>query len=300
VAFRRMMPLEEICDRIDESTVLFRCHADVFEVPRKLGQVVRQRGGQVMVCLGGCYPPHDSLPLPYFDNARPDLADLFLIYAEGYRGPLKSVGYSRFARIGFPKLFPAWLAAVRQSENAARLRARKKGFLAVILTRGQISPAGPHIMPNETLRCILTAAIEELRGRFPSCSILMKPHPLQDETVLHEMVSRYPGVAVSHEHAAVLASAADVFVTTWSTTIFDALALGTPVIEFFVPNDYFFSVYPSGSAFRNLGIPAAETREEFSDILKTVAEGTYRRPDVARLFEHQMDLSAICRKQGER
>ena len=119
----------------------------------------------------------------------------------------------------------------------------------------------------------------------------MKPHPLQDETVLNEMASRYSGVVISYEHASILASVADVVVATWSTAIFDALAIGTPSIEFFVPNDYFLSLYPAGSAFKILGIPVAESRKEFSDILKTVADGTYRQPDLARVFEHEMDLS---------
>lgn len=293
----RAVPAEEIAGTVDADTVMIRSHADVYEASNTIGTTIREQGAQVFGVLGGCYPPHDSIPLPYFKEARPDLLDTFLLYTEGHRAPLESVGYTRFETIGFPKLYPAWLDAVRNSPNVQRLRETKQSPTIAIMTRGEVSDTGPHIMPNRTLREILTGAIEELRAFFDECAIVIKPHPLQDESVLRDMVERYPRVSISHEHASVLACVSDLFVTTWSTTIFEALALGTPAIEFFVPNDYFRSVYTAGSAFKNLGIPAAETREEFATILRQVAAPGYPVPDAVGLFEHVPDLSLFDRER---
>lgn len=292
--FRRHPPYGELGDLIDHRSVLLRSHADVrHESSRMLNEAARENGQGVWAILGGCYPPQESIPLAYFTDARPDLADRLIVYAEGHRAPLASVGYRDSVVIGFPRLYPSWIETISRSEEAARWLAGKRGRTVSILTRGETADPGPQIMPNRRLHEILVAAIEELRSADPFCSIILKPHPLQDQSVLLEMTRRYENVTLSHEHPGVLAFVSDLVVTTWSCTILDALALGRPSIEFFIPNDYFLSVYPAGSAFRNLGIPAAESRYEFADVLRHVTAPDYVMPDVASLYEHEPDLSAF-------
>lgn len=57
--------INEILEQIDETTVLLRSHADIAQVSQILGEVVRKRGGRVMVCLGGCYAPRAYEPSLY-------------------------------------------------------------------------------------------------------------------------------------------------------------------------------------------------------------------------------------------
>lgn len=286
--------LDQLFDSIKSDSVLLRSHADNSAVSRRLGEIVRARGGRVLAMLEGCYPPHNSLPLSYFGNARPDLVDKFLMFAEGYREPLASVGFSNLEVIGFPKLYPAWRNTVATSDNLMSLR-RELGAEAISLfTRGETADPGPQIMSNQELLQILTSVIETVTDVFPGAPVVIKPHPAQDRGPIHDVERRYENVVISEEHPSVLALNSKLVVTTWSTSIFDSLAFGIPSVEYFLPNEHFLNIYPAGSAFKNLGIPSVANVAEFDKLCQSVASGSYQQPDLARLFEHEANIAPVC------
>lgn len=278
---------------MDSETLYLRSHADVNGLSYYVNKEVRVNRGCVGVYLEGCYPPHNSLPMSYFSRDNVCLADKFYAYSNGHINQLETLGYNDIESIGFPKLFPAWREAVVNSKNFTRLEKLKEKNVVVIITRGETPKLGPQIMPNALLKKIVTSIIEEVCFQLPDSIILIKPHPSQDRTVINKLSEMYDNVSITEEHPSVLSSIAKLVVTTWSTSIIDAMVFKCPVIEYFIQNDEFLSKYPSGSAFKNMGIPSCDNKKEFSVLLSTVIQGSYIHPDVASLFAHKKSLEFV-------
>lgn len=282
------------CDRLVEpGTILLRSHADIGAIAAALGERVRARGGVVLSYLEGCYPPLDSIPLPYFSGARPDMSDIFLLYSEGHRTALESVGYRTFHVLGYPKMFPGWKAWVRENVTRPDARADSDRLHVAIFTRGEFPGEKQHIMPHETLSRVLNEKFDALEALGRPLMVQLKPHPGQDVQFLQQILSERPYAELSYEYPALLASWADLVTTTWSTTIVDAVTMGTPAIEFYPENDYFRQIYPAGSYTKQLGVPCVQDGDGFREALHRVLSPDYSPLDPARVLGDTVDFSVF-------
>jgi len=278
---------------VTSGSVLMRSHADVDEIAQTLVRLARQRDGRSLVYLEGNYPPGNTIPLKYFSHPRTDLADTFLLYSETHAAPLASVGYHNSTSIGYPMFFPARKPAVLESRYCQEYQSSRRGFEVSLLTRGEQPDAQGQIMPNSKLREILLDIFDQLREFYPDVFIRLKPHPSQDVEFVRQIIGDRKNVSLVFEHPAQLAATSDLLITTWSTAVIEALVFDVPAIEYFVENEYFRSVYPNGSSFRELGILWAENREGFRSCLQQLKEGKYRLPDGPSRFGHEMNLNVF-------
>ena len=275
-----------------------RSHADADPLAESVGAIARRRGGRVLVSLEGCYPPGEPLPLKYFEAARPAPADAFLYSHASHREQLASVGYAEGEVIGYTKLYPAWLRTLADSPRA-RAAADTETLTVTLITRGEHPDGGPQIMPHDTLERILADVLAELAALACPVRVLLKPHPAQDLAALGAMLDRArplrdaPDITITHEYPGVLFAASDLAISTWSTAAIDAMAAGVPVIEYFVENAHFRSIYPGGSSFRSLGIAWCEDRQGFRDALSRVIAGSHRQPAADTALDQRRDLSVF-------
>jgi len=282
--------LNDLIGRVGSGYTLLRSHADVGPVSKALCQATRDRGGQVFVYLEGCYPPFQSLPINYFSTAKPELADLFLLYSSAHKQVLADVGYTNFYTIGYTKLFPAWKNAVKSSQSFRRYNRSPDITEVSLFTRGEYIGGGPQILPNHTLRSILLNIFDVLLSDSSKYRIRIKPHPAQDANFIEKLIGDRMNIELSCEHPAVLAATSDIVITTWSTSVIDSLVFKVPSIEYFIENDYFLSVYPHGSSFRQLGIETAYDRLSFEACIQRICGANYQVPDIDEKLSHRMDL----------
>jgi hypothetical protein len=134
-------------------------------------------------------------------------------------------------------------------------------------------------MPNETLATVLEQILDALEDLGRPLKVLVKPHPGQDQIFLASCLKDRPYAELSYEYPLLLSDNADLVVTTWSTTIIDALAMETPAIEFYPENNYFRTVYPAGSYTRQLGVPCVDNGSDFRLALRQVLAADYILPD---------------------
>jgi hypothetical protein len=283
--------LDRLTDSLPHGSILVRSHADVDRVAESLVNAVRHGGGRSLACLEGCYPPRNSLPMAYFGEPRVDLCDTFLLYSEGHRAELAEVGYTQATVIGYTKLYPAWRSKVEASSAVADLRGESDAYTVAVFTRGETPGGGPQIMPDATFEPLLVDLLAALDERLDGPRVLIKPHPAQDVALIDRLIRDRRSTHITMLHPSQLAAVSNLVVTTWSTSAVDALAFRVPCIEFFEPNEYFRSVYPHGSSFRQLGILWAENGADLRCCLDEVLDGSYSVPDAERVLDHRMDLS---------
>ena len=277
---------------IHNRTHALRSHADVNPLTELIVDLVRGRQGTVHAFLEGSYPPGDTLPKSYFKSARVSLADNFLLYSRSHEDFIHSLGYQRTATIGYPKLFPAWRKAAQLSVQRLR-RSEENRPVICFFTRGQEGRPDKSILDNRSLHAILESALSVIQIHYRDPVVLLKPHPLQDRSVIEDVCRQYDFVEETQLHVAQLAALASLVVTTWSSSILEALAIGTPAIEYFIPSAYFQEIYPNGSSYKEMGIPSAETHEDFMSMVSAITKGRLCTPSLQELFKHGMDLSVF-------
>lgn len=258
-----------------QKTHFLRSHGDFSDTALNCIKAARNSGGLSIALLESLYPPEHSVPVAYlksYTEYHTGLIDVFLAYVPEHVEQLKTVGFKNYCVIGYTKFYPAWQKAVTEYVKEKGLDKKSGRKIISVFTRGETRCDKQQLMPHENLRLILEDIYNTAKANFEDFLIYIKPHPLQDLSFLEKLVSDWDNVRLSFEFPPVLIQISDLVVTTFSTTALDAVAAGKFLVEYFIENDYFRSVYKHGSTFRQFGIKSCCDHNGFVKMLDEFKE----------------------------
>jgi len=146
---------------------------------------------------------------------------------------------------------------------------------------------------EENFRKIIIDCYNSIREVFNDIQIKIKPHPRTQERQILDIsnflneIDAYKYSFVT-EHPSVCAAKATLVISTWTSAIFDALALGIPSIDYFITASNFQKTYPEGNSYRLMGIPSFEKYSLLKNALFTISNGKYQFP---RFSEEMINLA---------
>lgn len=246
---------EVLAGLFKEKTYLIKSHGYMSSLALQCVAHCRTSGAHVLAMLEGQYPPGSSIPVTYMNPAAGRYIDTFLVSSRSHIPPLKEIYDIHYAVTGYPKAYPAWTdRAKREAKNITTTKKIGRRPVISVFTRGEAKCDRQHLMPNNHLKKILTDVLNALPIHYPDCLIYVKPHPYQDLALTRRLVRGYGNAKIVFDHPSVLTVMSNLVIATFSTTIVEAVCLGIPAIEYFIPNEYFYSAYPQGSHFRQMGV----------------------------------------------
>jgi hypothetical protein len=229
---------------------------------------------------------------------KPDVerADAVLAFNGAHGDVLLAKGYDPDVvfQVGYPLLYPEWKTLVRSSVETTS-PGSEPACRVTLFTRGETPgrPPEENVMPHETLRVILDDVFETLDRVCDRYQVRVKPHPIQDLKVLKEILGGRENVEIVFDPPSVLAATSDLAVSTYSSTVLDALIFGVPSIEYLIENDFFRKKHPRGSPFPGMGALRANDGREFESCVRKALDPEYQVPDVSGALDHRMDLSVF-------
>lgn len=228
-----------------------------------------------------------------FAKVNPDQVDVLLAFNKNHEKILKkSISSNNIKVAGYPLLYPAWSNIVNGSTYVQEYN--KNGFYdLVIFTRGETPGRSPinNVLPHDTLKKILLDIYAVILCYDKKFRIRIKPHPIQDVSFIETIILdwRVP-VEIVYEPPSILAATADTTISTYTSTVVDALILGIPSIEYYIENDFFKKKHPSGSPFGALGAMVARNKSEFEEHFRSILKGEIKIIDIENKLEHRSEI----------
>lgn len=224
--------------------------------------------------------------------------DVVLAFNNTQRKLLLSKGYSprQVAVMGYPLLYPAWKGLVARSSFCRGFG--KSMWDVVLFTRGETPgrPSNQNIVTNDDLIEYLDDIFAIMEDLTPHAKLRIKPHPIQDASVIQNYLSKRTGTvsaAMSFEPPFLLAGVCDLAISTYSSTVLDALIQDVPSVEYLKENAFFRKKHPTGSPFPSLGALRANNREELREHVSRIHDG-WRPPRVLEdRFGHRLQNSVL-------
>jgi len=258
-----------------QKTHFIRSHGNYSVTALNCIKAARNSGGLSIALLESLYPPEHSVPLSYlksYTEFHTGLIDVFLANVPEHVEQLKTVGFKNYCVIGYTKFYPAWQEAIAGYVKEKGLEKDSGRKIISVFTRGENKCDRQQLMPHENLKLILEDIYNTVKVNFDDFLIYIKPHPFQDFSFLKELIRDWENTSLSFEFPPVLMQVSDLILTTFSTTALDAVAAGRFLIEYFIENDYFRSVYKHGSTFRQFGIKSCCDHDGFVKMLDEFKE----------------------------
>lgn len=260
---------------------------------RWLALVVRLRCGRVfehasvMTIFHGRHPEHPR-PLTSLDHA-------FLSFGPDQERYLAAAGKGPFCRIGYPRLYQEWRRRVdAAAEDVLRdtLGAGWDGSSRVVSIL--LSSTVPGVFSKADLERWLADVLAAIRQEAADAIILLKPHPMQDVEHLRGVLNGHDDLTrLVFAHAGVLATASNLVIFHHTSTVLDAMATGTPVIQHHHMTEHWLDRHPEGSAFLVLGHPHTETRVDLATAVRVGLRRGRRGPEVAEVLSHEDGAASI-------
>lgn len=217
---------------------------------------------------------------PRRNRLRRSNFSLYLAFDAEHASILASKGIpkAKISVAGYPLQSTTWIQTVRVAAGPYRQEEAK--IRIALFPRGETPgrPPTENVVPHDDLRRYLmwlangldTIPAVRRRGFY----LTVKPHPIQSRGVLNELLTQFfgSGFRLTEELPAIVASSCDVAVSTYSSTLLDALLFGVPSIEILEENDWFRRKHPMGSPFLSLGVARASSPEELTTHLESAFE----------------------------
>lgn len=144
-----------------------------------------------------------------------------------------------------------------------------------------LTTRGPHdsFLTEENYQYLLSNALEAVLAR-PDTFIALKPHPREDIRPLREALAKLPAdrAALTGLNTLAVASISALNLSFWSSAVLDAVAVGTPAIEFHrfhgpIPQSVIDDAGQVASIYTSLGVALkADGRESLERALETALD----------------------------
>jgi len=254
--------------------------------------------GEVYEHLSGMFLLLDRKPQLKKPQMK-DQGDGFLTFSIHDNDYLRALGRRNLIPIGYPRLYENWQRYLKQMGQDYVQRILLDNNLdingAVICLF--LGSTVPNIYEEDELRKWIFQAIDVIKSNVMNHIILVKPHPMQNMKTLKIFLDELNSsrVVLTELHPGILSVSARCVIACHSSTIIDALAAGTPTIQFQNFTKKWLNRHPEGSSYLKLGALWARNRKELEEKLLQALSIRYSVPDILLPLQHKMDLSVFLR-----
>lgn len=226
-----------------------------------------------------------------------DLADVdvLLAFNDTHKKLLRDkLKCNEISTAGYQLLYEGWKKLVLEYNHSTYCSVQEF-FEVILFTRGETPGKPPelNVVPHAMLEKLLGDIFTELEALGRPYRVRIKPHPIQDVCFLQSLIHQHQNVSITYDPPAILAATANLAISTYSSTVIDALIFGVPSIEYFEENEFFKKKHPGGSPFIRFGALPARTRVEFRGCLEKVVNVDYSVPDVEEKLGQKSNLNFL-------
>lgn len=215
--------------------------------------------------------------------------DLFLAFNSFHEKIIKErLGSKKVSISGYQLTYNSWIQLVKKN----KLKDNKLNTI-VLFTRGETPGRPPqlNIINDELLKKLIINIHKVLSDKYDNFELIIKPHPIQDVNVLKEIIKGFPNTNISYEAPSLLVVNAKFVISTYSSTVIDALIFDVPAIEYFEESNFFKNKHPNGSPFIEFGVLKANNIVEFENCVDRVFEGNYRIKPVIETIKQTPNIN---------
>jgi hypothetical protein len=228
-----------------------------------------------------------------------DFGDIFICFNKKNILSWDKSSKNKCIEIGYPRLYESWLNNLRKNskyyvqkhikETAAQLMS-----MAVLFLPSTVKG----VFEEEELKEWILEVVYCLSEQFDDALIVLKPHPMQNfkhlDSILNELNNKR--CTVSFLHPGILAAEAKLVVSHHSSTIVDALALDTPVIQHQNFTAHWLERHPEGSSFLELGHSWTKNVDDLALELKRIKNNEWIPPNFLRYIGHKNSIKNLFKK----
>ncbi|MBF0186652.1 MAG: hypothetical protein HQL50_01870 [Magnetococcales bacterium] len=282
-----------------KAPILFYGSSPDSRTVRWMSAIARFRGGWVVQ-----HPPalgllRDSIMVDIVENKN--ASDLFACYSMNDLHLLEKYGLNHpVAAIGYPRLYPGWLDRIREvapkmmEKEITRLGFDPKSQVVSLFLGSWVKG----IYNLEELDTWIEITVPLVRKKYPNALILLKPHPMSKREHLEKILEQIGDnrAVLCYLHASIIATRSDLIVGLHSGVLLDAIASGTPTIQFQEFTPHWLRRHPDKSVYLRLKHPLAENLEDLSEAIDDCMAGHYRQPDYEKNLGHRADIAPLLRE----
>jgi hypothetical protein len=232
-------------------------------------------------------------------NVQDDFGDIFICFNKKNVSSWDNSSKSKCIEIGYPRLYESWLENLRNNskyyvQKHIKETATEMSPLAVLFLPSTVKG----VFEENELKDWIFEIVHCLSEQFDDALIVLKPHPMQNfkhlANILDELNNRR--CILSFLHPGILAAEAKLVISHHSSTIVDALALETPVIQHQNFTTHWLKRHPEGSSFLELGHPWTKNVEGLTFELKKIKNNEWVPPNFVSHIGHQNSIKALFEK----
>ena len=212
---------------------------------------------------------------------------IFLLYHPQNKDWARYLGFNQLHVLGFPKYFKEWMKFIK---NESKFTIKQKHI--VIFSR---KPDHNYYMNKKNYEYLFRSTIEVLKEKLPNYKIYIKTHPRENSDFLKSLLNKYnvSNYEITNINSQILSKNAFLAVAFWSSAIQDSLILGIPSIEFYIENENFKILEPSGSMYKQSGVESVETKESFAKFVDKCIYKKYQNPKFVNELSNIQNLNVF-------
>lgn len=232
-------------------------------------------------------------------NVQDDFGDIFICFDKKTVSSWDNLSKSKCIEIGYPRLYESWLETIRDNskyyvQKHIKETAAQKLPLVVVFLPSTVK----EVFDDDELKDWIFEIVSCLSEHFDDALIALKPHPMQNlihlGSVLKELNN--PKCIVSFLHPGILAAEAKLVISHHSTSIFEALASKTPVIQHQNFTRHWLKRHPEGSFLLDFGHPWTKNVDDLMVELSKIKNNEWVQPAFVEYIGHRNSIKALFEK----
>jgi len=290
------------------SGVLYRIintHKPVMMHSGRLSSSLLRIFHQAIKFRGGCTVAHFNLMLLDVSNdkkkinAQDDFGDIFICFDKKNVSSWDNSSKNKCIEIGYPRLYESWLEILRNnSKYYVQKHIKETAAQMLPLVVLFLPSTVKDVFDDDELKDWIFETVSCLSEHFDDALIVLKPHPMQNfkhlVSVLDELNNQK--CIVSFLHPGILAAEAKLVISHHSTSIFDALASKTPVIQHQNFTPHWLQRHPEGSFLLDLGHPWTKNVDDLMVELNKIKNNEWVPPNFVEHIGHRNSIKALFEK----
>lgn len=202
--------------------------------------------------------------------------------------------------IGYPRLYKSWLETLKISSKKyleddlnITLDGKAESLVSIFLPS-----TVKGIFEERELKEWIQEVIFCLDSVFPDALIVLKPHPMQNITIVEEALAEINNKSsnITYLHSGLLASQSILIVSHHSSTIIDALALNKPVVQHHKFTEHWLKRHPEGSSLLGLGQSWTQDKIELKSELNKIQKNLWIKPNFKHNIGHRDNLETFFKE----
>ena len=231
-------------------------------------------------------------------NVQGDFGDIFICFNKKNISSWDKSSKNKCIEIGYPRLYEPWLSNLRKNSKYYVQKHIEKTAAGLLSMAVLFLPSTSKFFEEEELKVWILEVVYCISEQFDDALIVLKPHPMQNlkhlDSILNDLNNKR--CILSFLHPGILAAEAKLVVSHHSSTIVDALALETPIIQHQNFTSHWLARHPEGSCFLELGHPWTKDVDDLMRELKRIKNNEWIPPNFLRSIGHKNSIKYLLKK----